>query len=302
MWEPQPSLDFTSADGSLRFEQRIERWSNARPAAFYGRRLIVHDLATQGAILDTRDWPVVEALNREDGAVDIRLSLFLQGSDAFFRIDPAAGTFRDVGMTGPGRPLAELQAASDAARADIETFTSWVYDSYSRRHISRDGRMRVEVHRTEPDRAQATSRTEIFDTESGERVTDLDRPEWSSWLRPDRNELEGLGLLSISDHANFAWADFVLEPATMTFRADQDHRASKPLSELPAEVEKRLKVEAEKRAPPPAGRPGKIDRFLIFFSGTALGVFIGFMAFGIYTEMKQREQPPVLAEVPKMTP
>lgn len=302
MWEPQPSLDFTSADGSLHFEQRIERWSDEDHNVTYGRRLIVRDLGAQAVILDTREWPVVEAIDREDGAVDIRLSLFLRGSDVFFRLDPGSRTFRDVGMTGPMRPLAELQTASDAAKAETEAFTGWVYDSYGRRYISRDGRMRVEVYRTEPDRAPATSRTEVFDTESGEQVTDLDRPGWSSWLRPYREQDDAFGILSVTDNENFAWLNFVLEPATVSFRADQDHRASKPIAELSATVQTRLQVEAAKRAAQAVTPPGSIDRILTLLAGIALGAFAGFIGFGIYSEMKKREPAPPLAQVPEMTP
>lgn len=304
MWQAERDLTFDSADGALRFEQRIERWSLVRDAALYGRRLIVTESATGSTLLDTSDWPIVEAINRNDGRIDLRFSLFLEGSDVFFRIDSAAGTFRDVGMTGPPQPLSALQSASRAAYADIVAFTAWNYDDRSSRYISRDGKLRVHVHKHEPERALHTSSTAIFDTETGNKVADLDDPNWSSWLHPTREEISGLGVLAVNDLKTFAYADFILTPHTMTYRAREEHAAAKPISTLRETVAKSLKVDAEARARNAwhTARSG-FDQAVTLFVGIVLGAFLGAIGFALHMEYQKRKEPPrLIAPLPDFKP
>lgn len=133
---PADAASALSADGSLRYEHAQTR-GDAAPLA----RLI--DAASGKPLFDGAPWASSRVVPQADGA----LLLALQHGDwqELFRIDPLAGTFRDLAVAGPPRPLAELAVATRAARAACSDPAR----AYFGRRVAPDGSLLVLIEATE---------------------------------------------------------------------------------------------------------------------------------------------------------
>src|SRR5262249_12357354 len=105
-------LTGTSADGSLRFENRYVSDAGGPPPDLAPTAWI-WDAVTGETLADGARWTSSQVTPQPDGT--LLLALRHHNRDALFRLDPTARTFRTLGERRPDESLNQLAGAIDRA-------------------------------------------------------------------------------------------------------------------------------------------------------------------------------------------
>ncbi len=162
-----------SADGTLRYEHRLGEFANGRYDSVSSWAVLI-DAATDRVLVDCAGWASSRISTKADGC----LFLHLQQNqfETLFRIDPATRRFRDQGLGGEERPLAELPAAvEDAWQATARHDAPPHY-----RRISPDGTIRVDLASEEWSNSHWVNAPKVIEIASGRVLLDLWGTDWDA--------------------------------------------------------------------------------------------------------------------------
>ncbi len=168
---PVDATSGQSADGSLRYEHV--------PGAYLGGRddevaplARLYDAASGSLLFDGAAWRSSRVVPQTDGS--LLLSLEQGELQTLFRIDPAAGTFRDLATAKGGRPLADLAGAAAAARAACDDPAN----AYLGRRIAPDGSLLVELVAAEWGNTHWVRSPRVTEIATGRVLLDLWGTDW----------------------------------------------------------------------------------------------------------------------------
>jgi hypothetical protein len=217
-----------SADGALRYEHG--------PGAHLGGRddniapLARLYEARSGALLfDGAAWQSSRIVPQTDGS--LLLALEQRDLQTIFRIDPAAGVFRDLAVPDGARPLAELAAAAAAARAACDDPAN----AYLGRCVAPDGSLMVELQWVEWSNSHWVRSPRVTEIAMGRVLLDLWGTDWDaspSFPRPGAVRL-GFRRYHVGGHAE---AEIDLAPERYIL-IESSGSTSGPLDKLPQALE-----------------------------------------------------------------
>jgi hypothetical protein len=281
----------TSADGSLRFEQRL---IESRDGSYPLKRTwaLLHDAASGALIADCGLW--------DDGAVtveaggDLMLHLDVNGFGQAFRIDPATRTFADVLDAASRRPLTELGTAIERAhRADR---------AYLYRRISPAGSILVDLASSEWGNSHWVNSPRVTDlsgNRAGSRVVlDLWNTDWDTNVSFPAERRVHLGLRRY--HAGgMCGVDLDLDADTYRM-TEADDTSSGPLAEVIPAITRAAAASVGSATRPQVIEPGP---FAAWRSALAILAVAALALGGIaFWQMQRPERHPPLTAMPTAFP
>ncbi len=170
---PADAISGTSADGSLGYEHDPGPFEGGRHDAVSPVARL-HDVRTGALLFDGSAWGSSRIVPQTDGR--LLLSLEQAERQTIFRIDPAAGSFRDLTASGATRPLAGLADAAAAARADCNDPAN----TYLGRCVAPDGSLLVELQAVEWSNTHWVRSPRVTEIATGHVLLDLWGTDWDA--------------------------------------------------------------------------------------------------------------------------
>jgi hypothetical protein len=162
-----------SADGSLRFEQRIGPYVNGRYDSVSGWAVLI-EVASELVLLDCAGWASSRITGNPDGSLFLHLQQ--SGFEVLFQIDPLTRQFRNQGDGGQTRPLSDLSDAVEQARLAIGQDRA--VPQY--RRISPDGAIRVDLATVEWANSHWVNSPRVIALPGGDVLLDLWGTDWDA--------------------------------------------------------------------------------------------------------------------------
>jgi hypothetical protein len=283
-----------SANGTLRYTHDLGayehgRYDRAEPIAR------IYDVRTGKLVFDGAAWRSGRVVPQKDGAW--LLSLVQGELQTLFRIEPAAGTFRDLGGSARPRPLAELQRAAAAARRACDDQA----DAALGRRIAPDGSIMVELHAVEWSNTHWVRSPRVTEIATGRVLLDLWGTDWDAWPAFPRRRTVRLSLRRYRLGGD-AEAEIQLAPDRYVVFEPAGESVG-PLSDLPEALEaasRRAAAAAPRRPRVTPLRPTLRSYFvaLLIFLGT-----LALIAAATLLSLRLQPQPPQkLDTIPPMPP
>ncbi len=163
----------TSADGSLRFENRQASDAGGRPTDRASTAWI-WDAATGETLAEGTAWTTSRVTPQPDGT--LLLALHHRQRDALFRLDPATRTFHTLGERRPDESLSQLAAAIDRAhRASMDKA-----NFYMGVRLAPDGSLRIELAAVEWSNSHWVNSPRVIEVATGRVLLDLWNTDWDA--------------------------------------------------------------------------------------------------------------------------
>jgi hypothetical protein len=176
----------TSADGSLRFENRYDDDGGGRPAHFPTAR--IWDTKAEETLADGTAWTSSRVTPQPDG--EWLLALRHYNHDALFKIDPAKHTFHTLGERRPDESLTHLAAAIDRAhKASTDKA-----NAYKGLRLAPDDSLRVELVAAEWSNSHWVHSPRVIEVATGRVLLDLWNTDWDCEPSFPRERCVNLGL------------------------------------------------------------------------------------------------------------
>jgi len=177
----------TSADGSLRFENRYTgdaggRMADLAPTAW------IWDTVTGETLAEGTAWMWSQVTPQPDGT--LLLAMRHYNRDALFRLDPATRTFRTLGERRPDESLGQLAAAIDRAhKASMDKA-----NAYMGLRLAPDDSLRVELVAVEWSNSHWVNSPRVIEVATGRVLLDLWGTDWDGVASFPRERCVSLGL------------------------------------------------------------------------------------------------------------
>ena len=168
---PADAASGTSANGSLRYEHDLGPFDGGRYDAVAPVARL-RDTSTEALLFDGSAWASSRIVPQADGS--LLLSLEHRAQQTIFRIDPAAGKFRDLVVPAKERPLADLAEAAAAARAACDDPAN----TYLGRQVAPDGSILVELESAEWSNTHWVRSPRVTEIATGRVLLDLWGTDW----------------------------------------------------------------------------------------------------------------------------
>jgi hypothetical protein len=209
-----------SADGSLRWEERIGPLVGGRydPASPW---FVLIDATTGAVLVDGESW--ISSITQADGIIFVHVAQ--NGFETLFRIEPVLRRFRNAGERGPDRPLPELPAAVEEARAITMHRAPPFY-----RRVAPDGTARVDLDTVEWSNSHWVNSPRVIDLADGRVVLDLWGSDWDAAVSFPGERRVRLGFRRYHQGASLA-AEIDLSRDTYRIVSELGHEG--PLPEAP---------------------------------------------------------------------
>lgn len=170
---PADAASGQSADGSLRYEHGEGAYLGGRDDNIAPLARL-YAAATGALLFDGSAWLSSRVVPQADGS--LLLALDQRELQTIFRVDPAAGTFRDLAAPGGERPLAALADAVAAARAACDDPAN----AYLGRRVAPDGSLLVELAAAEWGNTHWVRSPRVTEIATGRVLLDLWGTDWDA--------------------------------------------------------------------------------------------------------------------------
>jgi hypothetical protein len=288
----------SSLDGSLRWEERIGPPLGGRydPDSPW---IVLIDAATGAVLIDGESW--ISSIIHNEGILFVRLAQ--NGFETLFRIEPALRRFRNAGERGDYRPLPELPAAVEEARAITRHRAAPFY-----RHVAPDGTVRVDLDSVEWSNSHWVNSPRVVDLADGRVVLDLWGSDWDAAVSFPGPQRVRLGFRRYHQGASLAAE---IDLARDTYRIVSEPGQEGPLPEAPLREiadgleQSALRVAHATSANPSlfAPRPAPIATHPLAAWRTALLLLVGaILAIALATYLTERLSPEPRQELTPIPP
>jgi hypothetical protein len=294
----------TSADGSLRFDNRYADDVGGRPSLL--PTAWIWDAVTGETLAEGTAWTSSQVTPQPDGT--LLLALRHYNRDALFRLDPTTHTFRTLGERRPEESLSQLAAAIERAhQASIDKA-----NAYMGLRLAPDESLRVELAAAEWSNSHWVHSPRVIEVATGRVLLDLWGTDWDAEPSFPRERCVSLQLRRYRSRIGLC---AVLDLARDNFTIDeQDPQPPRPgpLAQIAPELEaaaSRLEAAASRRAAASAAQHGTPRRVgprqllvaLLILVGTltAIGA-LSFVAVRLHPEPPRKLTP--LPQMPDLQP
>ena len=282
----------TSADGSLRFENRYAGDAGGRPTDLASTAWI-WDAVTGETLAEGTAWTSSQVTPQPDGT--LLLALRHYNRDALFRLDPATHAFRTLGERRPDESLSQLAAAIVRAhKASMDKA-----NAYMGLRLAPDDSLRVELAAVEWSNSHWVNSPRVIEVATGRVVLDLWGTDWDSEPSFPRERCVSLALRRYCSRTQLR---VVLDLARDSFTIHEQDLQPPSLGPL-AEIAPALEA-ASRRAPPSAaqhGAPRRIGpRQLVVAVLILIGTLATIGAVSFVVVLLHPEPPRKQTPLPKM--